>query len=85
MDENWRNTFGILLQSLGAGPGDVALVQTPFSTSIVMLHIKSNIMKSIVVQFFAPGACLRVTSGKKSFWVLFFYCHPTPLRRFFFS
>ena len=24
MDEDWRNTLGILMRPLGAGPGDVA-------------------------------------------------------------
>ena len=57
--------------------------QNPFCTNIVMLHIKSKVKKSRIqwCKHFAPGACLWVTRGQKvGFGVLFFDCHPTPLR-----
>ena len=47
-----------------------------------MLHIKSKVMKSKYsgAKKFAPGACLRVISGKKvRFWALFFSCPPPRL------
>ena len=68
------------------GQGGMApLGQNQFCTNIVMLHIKSKVMKSRIqwCKNFAPGACLGVTRGQKvEFWVLIFYCHPTPLRLF---
>ena len=63
-------------------------VQNPFSTIIVMLHIKSKVMKTRIqwCKNFAPGACLGVTRGQKvGFWVLFFlllHKLTTPLRIF---
>ena len=60
-------------------------VQNPFCTNIVMLHIKSKVIKIRIqwCKYFAPGACLGVTRGQKvGFWVLVFDCHPTPLRLF---
>ena len=84
MDEDWRNTLRILMWPLGAGPGGVARMgQNPFCT--VMLHIKLKVMKRRIqwCKNIVPGACLWVTRGQKvGFWVLFFYCHPTPLRFF---
>ena len=59
--------------------------QNPFCTNIVMLHIKSKVMKRRIqwCKNFAPRACLGVTRGEKvGFWVLFFDCHPTPFRLF---
>ena len=72
------------MQSLGAGPGGVApeRVKNPFCTNIVMLRIKSKVMKSRIqwCKKFAPGAYLGVTTGQKvGFWVLFSDCHPIPL------
>ena len=76
MDVGWRNTFGILMKPLGARPqgcdpegSKIHFVQ------IVMLHIKSKVMKSRIqwCTNFTPGACLEVTRGKKvGFLVLFF-------------
>ena len=84
MDEDWRNAFGILMWPLEAGTWGVApMGQNPFCTIIVMLHIKSKIMKSRIqwCKNLSPGACLGFTRGQKvGFWVLFFDCHPTPLR-----
>ena len=47
--------------------------QNPFCTNIVMLHIKSKIMKRIqLCKHFVPGACLGVTRDKKvGFWCFF--------------
>ena len=67
----------------GQGQGCVApMGQNQFYTNTVMLHIKSKVMKSRIqwCKNFAPGACLGVTRGQKVFLVLFFDCHPTPLR-----
>ena len=52
---------------------------------IVMLHIKSKVMKSRIqwCRNFAPRACLVVTRGQKvRFGVLFFSRHTTPPRLF---
>ena len=49
--------------------------QNPFCTNIVMLHIKSKVMKSRIqwCKTYAPGACLGVTRGQKvGFGVLLF-------------
>ena len=59
MDEDWRNTFRILMLDLGAGLGGVA-PKGPKSIlykHIVMLHIKSKVMKSRIQWFknFAQG------------------------------
>ena len=73
MDEDWKNTFGILW------------IQNPFCINIVMLHIKSKVMKSRIqwCKHFALGACLGVTRGQKvGFLVLFFDCHTSPPRLF---
>ena len=55
-------------------------------TNIVMLHIKSKVMKSRIQwckKFARGGGMLEVTRGQKvRFWVLFFYCHPTPHKPF---
>ena len=59
--------------------------QNPFCTNIVMLHIKSKVMKSRIqwCKKFPPVACLVVTRGQKvGFLVLFVDCPPTPLRLF---
>ena len=51
-------------------------IQNSFCTIIVMLHIKSKVMKSRIQLYkkFALGAYLGVTRGKKvGFWVLFFF------------
>ena len=51
MDENWRNTFGILMQPLGAGPGVCDPPRAQSTLYKVMLHIKLKVMESrIVVQ-----------------------------------
>ena len=66
MDEDWRNPFRILMCPLG--PGGVAPKgQNPFCSNIIMLHIKSKVMKSRIqwCKNFALGACLVVTRGKK--------------------
>ena len=58
MDEDWRNTFGILMWSLGSGPGGVNSKGPKFiCTNIAMLHIKSKVMKSRkhAVQKFSRG------------------------------
>ena len=52
--------------------------QNPFCTNIVMLHIKSKVMKSRIqwCKNFAPGVCLGVTRGQKvGIWVLFIPRH----------
>ena len=52
---------------------------------IVMLHIKSKVKENRIQlsKYFAPGACLGVTRGRKvGFRSFFFDCHPTPLRLF---
>ena len=76
MNESWRNTFGILMCPWGQGQVGVAPIgQNPFCTNIVMLHIKSKVMKSKILwcKTFDPGACLGVTRGQKvGFWVPFF-------------
>ena len=70
----------------GRARGCVAQMgQNPFCTNIVMLHIKLKVMKSRIYwcKNFVLGACLGVTRDQKvEFWVLFFDCHPTPLRLF---
>ena len=61
-------------------------IQNAFCTNIVMLHIKSKVMKSRIqwCKEFAPGACLEVTKGKKVgfgvffFFFFFFDYHTTP-------
>ena len=54
-----------------------------YKHSQVAYQIEGNEEQNIKVQNFAPGACLGVTRGQKvGFWVLFFDCHPTPLRLF---
>ena len=61
--------------------GMVPNSQNLFCSNIIMLHIKSKVMKSRIqwCKTFAPGICLGVTKGQKvGLWVLFFYCHPTP-------
>ena len=80
MDEDWRNTFGILMQPLEAGLVDVwpRRVQNPFCPNIVMLHIKSKVMKRRIqwCKNFVPGACLGVTRGQKvGSGILLFDCH----------
>ena len=50
-------------------------VQNSFCTNIVMLHIKSKVMKSRIQwgKTFAPGAYHLVTRGQKvGFWVPFY-------------
>ena len=52
-------------------------------TNIVMLHIKSKVMKSRIqwCKHFAPGACLGVTRVQNvGFWFFLFDCHTTPPR-----
>ena len=49
--------------------------QNPFCSNIIMLQIKSKVMKSRIQwsKNFAPGACLGITRGQKvGFWVIFF-------------
>ena len=79
MVEDWRNTFGILILPLGAGPGGgPRRVQNPFCTNIVMLHIKSKVMKNRIqwCKHFAPGACLGITKCQKvGVSVLFLLSH----------
>ena len=64
----------------GGRPGGVALKgQNPFCSNIIMLHIKSKIMKSRIqwCKNFAPGTCLAVTRGQKvGLRVLFFLFLP---------
>ena len=72
MDEDWRNTFWILMQPLRQGHG----VWPRFCTNIVILHIKSKVMKSRILwcKNFALEARLGITRGQKvGFWVLFFF------------
>ena len=74
MDEDWRNTFRILMQPLGAEPKGLAPKGPKSILYTVMLHIKSKVMKRRIQWYknFAPGACLGVTRGQKvGFWVLF--------------
>ena len=63
MDEDWRNTFGILMKPLRQGHG----VWPRFCTKIVILHIKSKVMKSRILwcKNFASEACLGITRGQK--------------------
>ena len=60
MDEDWRNTFRIFEVTPGGRARGVwpQRVQNPFYTNIVMLHIKSKVMKSRIkwYQNSAPGA-----------------------------
>ena len=68
MNEDWRNTFRILILPLGAGPGVwPRRVQNPFCTNIVMLHIKSKVIKSrdTVMQKFYLGGMLGSQEVKK--------------------
>ena len=50
-------------------------VQNPFCTNIVMLQIKSKVMKSKIqwCKNFAPGACLGVTRSKNRILGPFFF------------
>ena len=89
MDEVWRNIFGIWIQPLGAGPvrSWPGRVQNSFYTNIIMLYIKSKVMKRRIqwCKNLPWGHDWGVTRGQKiGFWVLFFfyYCHSTPPRRF---
>ena len=60
MDEDWWNTFGILMLPLGAGPEGMALRGPKSILYIVMLHIKSKVIKSTIqwCKNYALGACL---------------------------
>ena len=59
MDEDWRNTFGILMLPLGAGPGGVAPKGPKSIFKNIMSHvayqIKDNEKENTVVQKFCPG------------------------------
>ena len=58
MDEDWRNTFGILMWPLGAGPGSVALKGPKFilyKHSHFANQIEGYEEQNIVVQKFCPG------------------------------
>ena len=64
----------------GHGQG-VALVQNPFCTHIVMLHIKSKVMKSWIqrCKHFGPrGMSGDHHRSKNRILGSFFYCHTTP-------
>ena len=53
----------------------------PFCTDIVMLHIKSKVIKSRIqwCKNFAPRPCLCVNRGQKiEFWALFFIVTQLP-------
>ena len=71
MDEDWRNIFKILMLPLWAGPAGSGPQGSKIQkncTNIVMLHIKSKVMKSRIqwFKFFALGARLRVARGHKA-------------------
>ena len=72
--------------TLGAGLGCVApMGQNLFCTNIIMLHIKSKVMKNRIqwCKTFAPEACLESLDVKKlDFGSFFLYCNPTPRRLF---
>ena len=68
MDEDWRSTFEILMNPWGEGQGVwPRRVQNPFCTNIVMLNIKSKVMKSRIqwCKTLTPGVCQGVTRGQK--------------------
>ena len=61
-------------QGLGEQGGNGPKGQNLFCTNIVMLHIKSKVMKSRIqwCQHFTPGACLGVTRDQKVGFGVFF-------------